>query len=190
MTAPDTSPTRETGQHRLLVRGALRALVSTVVVVGIYFIGPLDQLRLVPLGVALVIGGLVLVGIATWQIRSIVRSPYPGIRAIEALAITAPLYLILFAATYFLMAADDPANFNVDGLTRTDTLYFTVTTFSTVGYGDISPASQAARVIVMVQMILNLIVLGSGIRVFMGAVERSRKSRTTPDTDVPVTDGR
>ncbi|MET0829183.1 MAG: potassium channel family protein [Microbacterium sp.] len=154
-----------------------------MLVVGLYFIGPLDALRVFPLGVALVLAGGILVGIAVWQIRSIMRSPFPGLRAIEALAITAPLYLILFAATYYLLSTDDPANFSADGLSRIDTLYFTVTTFSTVGYGDISPASEAARLLVSVQMILNLLVLGAGIRVFMGAVKRSRRSRSadTPE---------
>ena len=179
MTASDSSAKPETPRHRLLVRGTLRAVASAVVVIGIYFIGPLDQLRLVPLGVALVIGGLVLVGISVWQIDAIMRSPYPGIRAIEALAITAPLYLILFAATYFLMAVEDPANFSAEGLSRIDTLYFTVTIFSTVGFGDIYPASESARLLVMVQMILNLLVLGAGIRVFLGAVQRSRESQAT-----------
>ena len=56
-----------------------------------------------------------------------------------------------------------------------DTLYFTVTVFATVGFGDISPASQAARLLVMLQMILNLLVLGVGIQVFLGAVQRSRQ---------------
>jgi hypothetical protein len=82
------------------------------------------------------------------------------LKAVEALAATAPLFLLIFAAVYFLMAADDPSNFTVETVTRTDSLYFTVTIFSTVGFGDISPASEAARILVMTQMILDLIVLG------------------------------
>lgn len=187
MTITGRSPD-DTGRHRLLVRGALRALASSVVVVGIYFIGPLDQLRLVPLGLALLIGGAILIGISIWQINAITRSPYPAIRATEALAITAPLYLILFATTYFLMAVDDPANFTAEGLTRTDTLYFTVTIFSTVGFGDISPASEGARLLVTVQMIMNLLVLGAGIRVFMGAVQRSRRSQAKQKPDLAAED--
>jgi len=184
MSAEVVSP--EPGRHRLLVRGMLRSLASAVVVVGLYFIGPFDAFRLFPLWAAFVLAAILLAVVAIWQIRAILRSPYPGIRGVEALAITAPLYLILFAATYFLLSVDDPANFSVDGLTRTDTLYFTVTTFSTVGYGDIFAASQGARVLVTVQMILNLLVLGAGIRVFMGAVQRSRKSRSTDTTDAPL----
>ena len=89
-----------------------------------------------------------------------------GIRAIEALA-----------ATYVLMAWAEPSNFNVPALTRPDLLYFMVTVFATVGFGDITATSQPARLIVTAQMILDLI-LGLGIRVFLGAVQRGRQQDT------------
>ena len=38
----------------------------------------------------------------------------------------------------------------------------TVTVFSTVGFGDISPKSEAAWVVLMVQMLGDLAVLGTG----------------------------
>jgi hypothetical protein len=66
-----------------------------------------------------------------YQVRAIIKTQYPGIRAIEALAATAPMFLLLFAATYFLMAQADLSNFNLHSLTRTDALYFTVTVFAT-----------------------------------------------------------
>jgi hypothetical protein len=36
------------------------------------------------------------------------------------------------------MAQADTDNFNVHALTRTDSLYFTITVFATVGFGDIT----------------------------------------------------
>ena len=41
-------------------------------------------------------------------------------------------------------------------LTRADALYFAVTVFSTVGFGDITPESEAARVVLIVQMLGDL----------------------------------
>ena len=67
------------------------------------------------------------------------------------------------------MAQADASNFSVHTLTKTDSLYFTVTVFATVGFGDITATSQAARLIVTVQMILDLIILGLGIRLLLGA---------------------
>jgi hypothetical protein len=87
----------------------------------------------------------------------------------EALAVTAPLFLLLFASACYVMARSVPGSFG-HALTRTDSLYFTVTTFSTVGFGDITAVSEAARLVVTAQMILDLLVLGLCIRVFVGAV--------------------
>jgi voltage-gated potassium channel len=113
--------------------------------------------------VLLAIGLVILLSVAAWQVRTIIGARHPTVRAIGALATTVPLFLLLFAATYFLMARTTPASFS-DHLTRTDALYFTVTTFSTVGYGDITAVSESARLVVIVQMILDLLALGLGIR--------------------------
>ena len=57
-----------------------------------------------------------------------------------------------------------------------------MTTFATVGYGDIVATSQVARRIVTFQMFLDLLVLGFGIRVFVGAVQRGRREHhASPD---------
>jgi voltage-gated potassium channel len=109
------------------------------------------------------------------------------VRAITALAATVPLFLLLFAASYFLMAQADPANFSTEVLTRTDALYFTVTIFSTVGFGDITATSQNARLLVSAQMIMDLLILGLGIRVFVGAVQRARQDQT-PDPNAATAD--
>ena len=90
-----------------------------------------------------------------------------------------PLFVLLFASAYYVMARANPASFS-HPLTRTDALYFTVTTFSTVGYGDITPVTETARLVVTVQMILDLLALGLGIRVFIGAVQRARQAQPDP----------
>ena len=177
-TAPiESLPAAE--RRRLVVIGLLRASATTVMVVAAYYLLPLDNLAGISLAVALAVGLLALTGLVAYQVRAIIRARYPGIRAIEALATTAPLFLLLFAATYVLMARADPSNFNVYPLTRTDSLYFTVTVFATVGFGDITATSQVARVVVIAQMILDLLVLGLVVKVFLGAVEKGRGRRTT-----------
>jgi len=138
----------------------------------LYFVLPLDRITSVPLEVLLAIGLVILLAVASWQVRSIISAKHPTVRAIGALATTVPLFLLLFAVTYFLMAKTSPASFT-DHLTSTDALYFTVTTFSTVGYGDITAVSESARLVVTTQMILDLLILGLGVRVFTGAVQLS-----------------
>ncbi len=170
-------------RRRLITIGLLRASAATATLVAVYYLLPLDHLAGVPLGVALAVGLLVLASMSVYQVRAIMRARYPGIRAIEALAVTAPLFLLLFAAIYALMAHADASNFNVYAFTRTDSLYFTITVFATVGFGDITATSQAARLIVTAQMILDLIVLGLGIRVFLGAVQRGQHSTAPQETE-------
>jgi voltage-gated potassium channel len=120
----------------------------------------------------MIIGLAALAAMTAYQVSAILRAAHPAVRALEAIATTVPLFLVLFAATYFLMSQTNSGNFNVPVLTRTDSLYFTVTVFATVGFGDISPASQVARLVVTAQMILNLIVLlGLGVRLIVGAVQ-------------------
>ncbi len=175
MTAEPIPALSAAERRRRIALGLLRAAALTAVLVAVYYLAPLSRLSDVPLALSLVVGLIALTAVASWQLKTVVRARHPGIRAIQALATTAPLFLLLFAASYFLMAQADADSFTAHPLTRTDTLYFTVTVFSTVGFGDISAASQAARVLVIVQMILDLLVLGLGIRVFAGAVQRGRE---------------
>ncbi len=52
--------------------------------------------------------------------------------------------------------------------TKVDAVYFTVTTLATVGFGDITPTSQSARLVVTVQMIFDLTVVAVAARLIFG----------------------
>jgi hypothetical protein len=160
-------------RRRRIALGLLRALATTVVLVALYYLLPLEHLNNVPL--VLAAGVLILVAVIIVQLRVITRARYPTVRAIEALAATVPLFLLLFASAYLTMADTNPANFSAHPLTRTDTLYFTVTVFSTVGFGDITAVSQSARLVVTAQMLLDLLALGLAVRAFVGAVQFARQ---------------
>ena len=159
-----------------LVRALLRAAGSTVVLVAIYYLLPLNHVPGWLAVTILVIGLMLLVGLVSLQVRSIVASPFPGLRAAEALATSVPLFLLLFAATYVVLATISATDFS-EPLTRTDALYFTVTVFATVGFGDITATSEAARLVVTGQMIADLVIIGVAIRVIVGAVQRGRQRR-------------
>ena len=122
-----------------------------------------------------------------WQVRRIAGSRFPGLRAAEVLALVIPFYLVLFASTYFLMERASAASFT-EPLTRTDALYFAVTVFSTVGFGDITAKSETARVLLIVQMLADLALFGAGLRVLPGAVQRGREHGSdTGDDPGPAT---
>lgn len=168
-------------RRRLITVGLLRGLGVTIGLVVLYYMAPLDHMRGVPLWLSVTIGLLTLTVITAYQVRAILRSTQPAARAVEALAVIAPLFLFLWATTYYLMSQADAANFSQPELSRTDALYLTVTIFATVGFGDITATSQTGRVFVTVQMILDLIVLGAVIRVLLGAVRLARESTAQPE---------
>ena len=84
--------------------------------------------------------------------------------------------MLLFATTYFVMAHSNPHAFGVP-LSRTDAMYFSSTVFTTVGFGDITAKSEAARLVVTVQMWLDLAFLGLVLRVVTEAIKYSRQHR-------------
>jgi voltage-gated potassium channel len=163
--------------RRLIFRAVLRGLAVTTVLVVLYYLLPLDRPWDGDTAVRVLIGLLVFAGLTVWQVRAIAGARYPGLRAAEALGFIIPFYLLLFASTYFVMERASAANFT-QPLTRTDALYFSVTVFSTVGFGDIAAKSETARVVLIVQMLADLALLGAGARVLLGAVRRGQQRRS------------
>ena len=171
--APDHNELPPAKRRRLAGLDLLRCLATTGVLVALYYLLPLNHIKSVRL--MLVAGLLLLAAFTGWQLWAVTRARYPAVRAVEALATTVPVFLLLFASAYFIMASASPANFSTHSLTRTDALYYTVTVFATVGFGDITAVSQSARLVVTAQMMLDLLVLGLGVRVFVGAVQFARR---------------
>ena len=160
---------------RMIVRTVLRIVASTTALVALYYLLPLDHSSTGTAVTILVIGLAGFIGLVAFHVRSIIRSPFPGLRAIEALAISVPLFVLLFAATYVVMATMSASNFG-GRLTHTDGLYFTVTVLSTVGFGDITAKTEAARLVVTGQMIADLVILALAVKIVVGAVSRGRQS--------------
>jgi hypothetical protein len=168
----------ESPSRRRIALSLARAVLTVILLVVVYYRLPLRGTTGSGAAV-LFVGGLVLLALLiAWQLRAIVRARHPLLRAVEAFAMAIPLYLLLFATIYVLLEAARPASFS-EPLTHTDGLYFTVTVFATVGFGDISPVSETARVLVTIQMVANLLVLGLVVRSMLEAVRRgqSRQGR-------------
>ena len=144
-------------------------LTSTGLLV-LYFVLPLDRAFSAATLAGLAAGVLATGLLVAWQVRAILRSPHPALRAVESIALLLPFFLLMFAATYDVLSDSDPHAFT-ESLDRIDGLYFVVTVFATVGFGDISAVSPVARVLVTVQMIGDLILIGLVLRVFLQRCE-------------------
>jgi voltage-gated potassium channel len=158
-----------------------RSLLACVGMVVLYYALPLRPQN--PAAYLWLAGGLVLVmALLVWQVRHVMSSAYPRLRAFEAVATTLPLFLLVFAATHYLLEENHPGSYS-EALTRTDALYFVITVFATVGFGDITPVTEIARVVTTVQMLGDLILVGVIARVLLGAVQVGlRRQRGLHDT--------
>jgi|tagenome__1003787_1003787.scaffolds.fasta_scaffold20106965_2 voltage-gated potassium channel len=170
ITAPGTLPRPGAA---VAVLSVLRTLLVTVLALLVYAQAPWDRSR-EGSAVVLFLGWLVLLGVALWwQLRAVARSPHPWLRAAQAVVLVLLLLVVPFATAYAHASAQDPATFT-QPLTRIDALYFTVTVFATVGFGDIAPVTEAARVLVTLQMVIDLVLIGVIVKVLTGAARHRR----------------
>ncbi|WP_055586797.1 potassium channel family protein [Streptacidiphilus griseoplanus] len=194
---PDSEPARTAGApyggpapgpgRRLLLRTLLRSTATMAVLLTLYYVAPLDGGRIDRATVLELVAGLVLFcGLAVRQTLAVMRSDHPRLRALEALSAVVPLFLLVFSTAYYLLARNAGHSFT-EPLDRTDALYFTVTVFATVGFGDIAPLTTTARVLTTVQMTADLILVGVIARALLGAVQVGLRRRADaapgPDRD-------
>jgi voltage-gated potassium channel Kch len=107
--------------------------------------------------------------------RRIRRSDQPVREAVEAAVVLALLVLLTFATAYYALATNTEQMPGIE--TKIDSLYFTVSTVATVGYGDIVPVGQAARAIVTFQIIANISLIAGSFRIVTGAARDRRAER-------------
>jgi voltage-gated potassium channel len=160
----------------------LHPALTAACLVTLYFVAPLNERFTAATALGLAGCLALLVVIISWQARAIERSSHPRLRAIEALAVVVPLFLLLFATTYVVVGNSQAGAFS-EPLTRTDALYFTMEVFSTVGFGDITPRSQVARILTMVQMLGDLLLLGLAARILVEAARRGLRRRGREGTE-------
>jgi hypothetical protein len=163
-------------QWRLVVGSVVRAVLSCVVVLVAYALIPFDRGSTAQIGLVVLVTVLLLLVENAIVLRLIARSEFPTLRAIEALTVSLILLLVAFAGTYLILSNSDAAAFG-ESLNHTGALYFTLTTLTTIGYGDIVPVSDAARITVMVQMVVDVLIIGVFVKLVVNMV-RSRLGST------------
>ena len=110
--------------------------------------------------------------------------------AIRLEALVAVLYaFVVFLSLIYLGLASKPGQFD-ELHTRIDALYFTMSTIATVGFGDVHATGQVSRVVVTIQIFLDLIFVGLVARIILPTLARQRAQKrgqestwTSPDDD-------
>ncbi|WP_052314278.1 potassium channel family protein [Nocardia thailandica] len=115
------------------------------------------------------LGGLI--WLIARRIRHYLRDPEAMGSRIDSILLLVFVAVVFFAQFYYRLEIHDPAEFS--GLaTRTDSLYYTVVTLGTVGYGDVHATGQVARIATMAQIAFDLVIIGTLLTIFTSALTR------------------
>jgi len=91
------------------------------------------------------------------------------------------LVLLLTVTVLFFSWADESVaalpNQFVQLTNKTDALYFNISTLATVGFGDVHPVGQLARAAVTLQIVFNLVFLGTAVSMISGFFRRQAQTR-------------
>lgn len=169
-----------------------REVISTVItlglawalLMGIYYLVPFTDRTSAQSVVRLVIGIAAFVLVLIWQLHGIRRADFPILRAVQALGLTIPVFLLVFAILYLSLSQAATTHFS-QPLNHTGALYLTITVFSTVGFGDITPKGDLARIVVSIQMLLDLVVIGAVVRLIATAATTGRDGAGSPSSHEP-----
>lgn len=119
------------------------------------------------------------------QLNRIKKAVYPTLQSAEALILVAAMFLAVYAAIYVVVSQQDPEAFT-EPLTHFSAYYFALTVLATVGFGDITPVTDTARLIAMTQMAFDIAFVGVVVRILGGAAQSTLKQRWKSETkDAP-----
>jgi len=153
-------------RRRVLARSGLRILGIVLGMLVLYVVVPVPGSSGLTALIGMFVGLAFFVVLVGWQLHAIVRAEHPVLRAVETIAFALPMLVFVFAFTYLAISRADPQSFS-EHLDRVSAMYFTVSTVSTVGLGDITPVAAGARVVVTFQMLFDLALLAGLVRLLI-----------------------
>lgn len=140
------------------VRVWLPILCLIAALTAAYFLLPLDDIGSRPeIGWSLF--GVLVAAVSLLLARQVddVLRERPRTRPGLVIPLLVYLSVLIFAAAYYTLARQSGEFIGLG--TRFDALYFTLTTFATVGYGDVAPHGQAARIVTTLQVVYGVVFL-------------------------------
>lgn len=172
----------------VLIRAGVRIVAIVALLLVAYFFVPIRQGS--PVTSAVVWASLLvlvaLVGVFLHQTRRINRSQYPLLAGVETLIVVLAIFLIGFAFVYLSMSTSAPDTFS-EPLNRTGAVYLAITILSTVGFGDITPQSDASRWLVSAQMLIDIGFIAGALRLIFDIARRA-DTRQRADEISPADD--
>lgn len=156
----------------------LQAAVGTIVLVVlttvVYFLVPVPGRMRESSWILVFTAGLIV--LALMIVLMIRRLLHADIDARARSLIVLLACVVLFFSWANVTLSRIPGEFS-DLHTKIDSLYFSVSTLATVGFGDVHAAGQLARAAVTLEMLFNLVFLGTAITMVTGLWRRQFQAR-------------
>ena len=161
--------------HRSTARLVATTAGTVVGLVAVYAAAPLSG-RNRAWGVVVGLGAMTaVIPLLVRRIRAVLATDRPVAEAIAALVMTSTLIVVGSASAYFSLESSRPGQFR--GLeTKLDAVYFAVVVMSTIGFGDIAPTGQAARLLTTLHIVVTVSLVGAAVRL-LGWAARQRLDR-------------
>jgi voltage-gated potassium channel len=164
-------------------RRLLRSAATLAAAMVFYYFVPLPDERLSIVGVLLFLAGMAaLMLLVLLQARHQLRAPENESVRLNSLLVVLYLVIVFFSLAYVQIERLAPGEF-AELETRTDALYFTVTTLGTVGYGDVHAVGQMARIFVTAQIVFDVVFVALLVSVFSHRVGRVVAARRVSGGD-------
>jgi hypothetical protein len=126
-------------------------------------VGWRDSPAWIVVSLLLTAGGLALLGLTMVKEVAALRHGEAHLST-QTLSMLLILPVMSFSLVFFLLNIVSPGQI-VELSTRTDALYFTLSTMATVGYGDVHAEGQVARALVCSLIAFNVVVVAALLRV-------------------------
>jgi voltage-gated potassium channel len=166
-------------KRKALVHSLMRGTAGVSFLLLAYGYLPLSAATNRALVIRVIVAAIMISLFVVAEIKVISRSEFPQLRAADALLIGVTLILVVFASIYLSMSRADASSFS-EPLGRTGAMYLTMTTLSTVGYGDVVAKTDAARITVMIQMVFNVAFIGLAVKWISFTARRRLESTDLP----------
>jgi voltage-gated potassium channel len=162
--------------RRMIALALLRSagvVTSTLIV---YALIPIREQTALAIGASAVLGLVVVAVVFVRQVRRISSAASPISAALEALALVLGMFVSLFAFVYASLDALALDSFT-QPVDKVAAVYFSVAVLATVGFGDVAAVSDMARILVTIQMVLDLVLIGAAVKVLGASARRAVDAR-------------
>jgi voltage-gated potassium channel len=174
-------PVSRAKRRRLIFFALVRVAIGlTLIWGGMYLLPDSTDGRVVAPAAFVLLCVAIYIAYFRHQLNRIKKAVYPTLQSAEALILVAAMFLAVYAAIYVVLSQQNPEAFT-EPLTHFSAYYFALTVLATVGFGDITPVTDTARLIAMTQMAFDIAFIGVVVRILGGAAQSTLKQRWRSD---------